>query len=310
MRVFVAGATGVLGRRLVPLLTSTGHQVIGSTTSAGKLARLRMAGADGVVVDILDAASTARAIDAAKPDVVVHEATALGELAFDPRRFDAIFARTNALRTVGTRNLLAAATSAGVDRFVAASFCGWPFAPVGGIAKAEDDSFDPNPPKSFVHTLAALQDLESMVTAAGGVVLRYGGFYGPGTSLDVSGEQTIAIRKRRLPIVGAGTGIFSFIHVDDAATATLAALTRGSGIYNIVDDDPAAVRDWIPYLAEVLGAKPPRKVAPWLARLIAGEAAVRLMTQARGGSNAKARRDLDWKPRYPSWREGFAHELG
>ncbi|MGH8889723.1 MAG: NAD-dependent epimerase/dehydratase family protein [Acidothermaceae bacterium] len=310
MRVLVVGATGVVGRRLVPLLVSTGHDVVGGTTSPTKLAGLEQLGATGVVLDVLDAEQTRKIVADAAPDAIVHQATALANMKFNPRHFDTIFATTNLLRTAGTRNLLAAAEESGVERFVAHSFCGWTFARTGGPVKTEEDALDPNPMKPFTKTLAAIKELERLVTDDGGVVLRCGGFYGPGTSLDHDGEQATMVRKRRLPIVGDGAGVFSFVHVDDVASATLAALTRGSGIYNIVDDEPAAARDWIPYLAGIMGAKPPIHIPAWLARLAAGETTVAMMTQARGGVNAKAKRELSWKPQYASWRDGFAHELG
>ena len=311
MRVFVAGGTGVVGRRLVPLLVSTGHDVIASTTTQGKLATIAQMGATGVQVDVLDAEATRKVIASARPDVIVHQATALADVKFDLRRFDQVFARTSALRTTGTRNLLAAAEESGVHRFVAHSFCGWPYARMGAPAKTEDEPLDPTPPASFKQTMAAIKELERLVAGVGdGVVLRCGGFYGPGTSLDRDGEQTVMVRKRQLPIVGNGAGVFSFLHVDDAASATLAALTKGAGIYNVVDDEPVAARVWIPYLAGILGAKPPRHVPVWLARLLAGDAAATMMTQGRGGVNDKAKDELHWKPMYASWREGFRHELG
>ena len=310
MRVFVVGGTGVVGRRLVPLLVSTGHQVIASTTTSGKLAAIAQMGATGVQVDVLDAEATRKAVADAAPDAIVHQATALANVKFDLRHFDQVFAKTNALRTTGTRNLLAAAQESGVRRLVAHSFCGWPYARTGAPAKTEDEPLDPTPPDSFRPVLAAIKELERLVVGAGGVVLRCGGFYGPGTSLDTDGEQTVMVRKRRLPIVGDGTGVFSFLHVDDAASATLAALTRGAGIYNVVDDEPVVARDWIPYLASVLGAKPPRQVPAWLARLLAGKTAVTMMTQGRGGINDKAKSELNWRPIYASWRDGFKHELG
>jgi len=310
MRILVVGATGVVGRRLVPLLVSTGHDVVGGTTSASKLATIERMGATGVVLDALDAELTRKVTAGVAPDAIVHQATALANMKFDPRHFDTVFEKTNQLRTTGTRNLLAAADESEVQRFVAHSFCGWTFARVGGPVKTEEDPLDSDPMKPFTKTLAAIKELEYLVTNRGGVVLRCGGFYGPGTSLDHDGEQATMVRKRRLPIVGNGAGVFSFVHVDDVASATLAALTRGSGIYNIVDDEPAAARDWIPYMAGVMGAKPPMHMPAWLARLFAGQTAVAMMTQARGGSNAKAKRELSWKPQYATWRDGFAHELG
>jgi 2-alkyl-3-oxoalkanoate reductase len=309
MRVFIAGATGVVGRRLVPLLVSTGHDVVASTTSAAKVALIEQMGADAVRLDVLDAAATLQAIKDAKPDAIVHQATALSNLGNSLRHFDRIFETTNRLRTTGTRNLLNAANDAGVQRFIAQSFCGWPYAREGGLIKTEADPLDAHPLPASAKTIVAIRELEAMVSAHGGVALRYGGFYGPNTSLAHGGPQIEAVRKRMLPIIGDGAGMFSFVHVDDAATATLAALTRGAGVYNIVDDEPAPAREWIPYLATVVGAKPPRHVPAWLARVVAGDVAVAMMTQSRGGSNAKAKRDLNWRPQYPSWREGFRHEL-
>jgi nucleoside-diphosphate-sugar epimerase len=311
MRVFIAGGTGVVGRRLVPLLVSTGHEVVATTTTAAKLAMIEQMGAHGVHVDVLDPDATRKAIANAAPDAIVHQATALGNMKFDMRHFDRLFATTNALRTTGTRNLLAAAEESGVPRFVAHSFCGWPFERTGAPAKTEDEPLDPAPLPPSSQTIAAIKELERLVVGyEGAVVLRCGGFYGPGTSLDVDGEQTAMVRKRLFPVVGNGGGVFSFLHVDDAASATLAALTKGAGIYNIVDDEPAAARDWIPYLASILGAKPPRHVPTWLAKLLAGDIAATMMTQGRGGVNDKAKRELHWKPIYPSWRDGFKHELG
>ena len=309
MRVFVAGATGVVGRRLVPLLASVGHDVIASTTSPNKVTAIEHMGADAVRLDILDAEATCKVIDDAKPDAIIHEATALAKIGNNFRQFDRMFATTNLLRTTGTRNLLAAAENSGVQRFIAQSFCGWSYPRDGAPVKTEDDPLDPDPLPAFKQTLAAIKELETLVTAYGGVVLRYGGLYGPGTSMAPGGPQYEAVRKRMLPIVGDGGGLFSFLHVDDAATATLAALTQGRGIYNIVDDEPAPLREWLPYLATIIGAKPPRHAPVWLAKLIAGSGAVAMLTEGRGGSNAKAKRELDWRPQYASWRDGFRHAL-
>jgi nucleoside-diphosphate-sugar epimerase len=310
MRVFLAGATGVVGRQLVPLLVSTGHEVYGTTRSEVKAMALRAEGARPVVLDVLAAEATKAAVAAAEPDVIVHQATALRGIDNDVRHFDRLFQVTNQLRTEGTRNLLAAGQAVGVRRFVAQSFCGWPYAPVGGPIKDETAPLDPNPPKAFRQSMAALTQLEDLVgQAPGGVVLRYGGFYGPETSLAEGGAQFEAVRRRQFPMVGDAGGAWSFLHVKDAATATLAALTRGAGIYNIVDDDPAPVHDWLPYLAETIGAGSPRRVPVWLAGLLGGAAAVHLMTRVRGASNEKARRELSWKPSVASWRDGFRAEL-
>jgi nucleoside-diphosphate-sugar epimerase len=303
MRVFVAGAGGAIGRRLVPQLIARGHDVVATTTSEGKTGALRALGADAIVMDGLDAGSVGEAVARTEPDAIVHQMTSLrSEL--DLRRFDDEFAVTNELRTRGTDHLLAAADAVGVRRFVAQSFAGWPYARSGGPVKSETDELDPSPPKAQRRSLAAIRYLERAIVDAGGAALRYGSFYGPGTSM--ADEYPSLIRRRRLPIVGSGSGVWSFVHVDDAASATIAALEGGEpGIFNIVDDEPAAVREWLPYLAECLGAKPPRRVPAWIARLAVGEVGVSLMTQVRGASNAKARRELGWGPRYPSWRQGL-----
>ena len=313
MRIFVAGATGALGRRLVPLLVSGGHQVTGMTRSPGKAAWLRAAGAEPVVADALDRDDVLRVVTAARPEVVVHQLTDLAGMT-NLRRFDAGFAATNRLRTEGTDHLLAAARAAGARRLVAQSFAGWPSARVGGPVKTEEDPFDPDPPAELRHSLDAIRHLEAAVAQAEGIeglVLRYGGYYGPGTSAGEGGYILEELRRRRFPIVGAGTGIWSFVHIDDAATATVAAVERGApGIYQIVDDDPAPVAEWLPVLAAAAGARPPRRVPVWAARLLAGEHGVVLMTEVRGASNAKAKRELGWRPAWPSWREGFRAGLG
>jgi nucleoside-diphosphate-sugar epimerase len=313
MRIFVAGATGALGRRLVPLLVSGGHQVTGMTRSPGKAAWLRAAGAEPVVADALDRDDVLRVVTAARPEVVVHQLTDLAGMT-NLRRFDAGFAATNRLRTEGTDHLLAAARAAGARRLVAQSFAGWPSARVGGPVKTEEDPFDPDPPAELRRSLDAIRHLEAAVAQAEGIeglVLRYGGFYGPGTSAGEGGYILEELRRRRFPIVGAGTGIWSFVHIDDAATATVAAVERGApGIYQIVDDDPAPVAEWLPVLAAAAGARPPRRVPVWAARLLAGEHGVVLMTEVRGASNAKAKRELGWRPAWPSWRQGFRAGLG
>jgi nucleoside-diphosphate-sugar epimerase len=308
MRVFVAGATGAIGRRLVPLLVSAGHSVVGLTHSPGKADMLRGLGAEAAVADGLDAMAVRSAVIAAKPDVIVHEMTDLKGA--DYRHFDNAFATSNRLRTEGTDYLLAAARDVGVKRFVAQSFCGWPYARQGGPIKTEMDPLDPNPPQEFRATLEAIEYLEDAAAgspAPEGVVLRYGALYGPDTGLfeDSIVEQ---VRRRRIPVIGDGNGWWSFLQVDDAARATALAIDRGKPghIYNIVDDDPAPVRDWLPALAKVLGAKPPRHVPVWLARLLVGEHLVVQMTEVRAGANAKAKRDLDWQPAFASWRQGFA----
>jgi nucleoside-diphosphate-sugar epimerase len=312
MRIFVAGATGAVGKRLVPLLVSNGHDVVGTTRSTRKVDDLRALGADAVVLDVLDADSVGRALSGAAPDVVVHQATALSDLT-SLRDLDEAFAETNQLRTVGTDNLLAGARAVGARKFVAQSFAGWPYAKEGSLVKDEDAPLDPSPPSRAVQSLAAIRHLEQAVVGAEGIegiALRYGGFYGPGTSLFEGGEHAEAVRKRTFPLVGSGAGLWSFIHIDDAAGATLAAIERGRrGFYNIVDDEPAPTSEWLPYLANVLGAKPPRHVPEWLGRLVAGEALVAMMTEARGASNAKAKRELGWKLIHPTWREGFVNGL-
>ena len=304
-RVFVAGATGAVGTRLLPLLVDAGHSVVGMTRSPQKAEAVRAAGAEPVVADALDREAVVEAVRKAEPEVVVHQLTAI-PLKFDLRRLDRAFETTNRLRTEGTDHLLEGARAAGTRRFLAQSFAGWPYARTGGPVKTEEDALDPDPPKAMRRTLEAIRYLESAVLGADdleGIVLRYGGFYGPGTGV---GAMLDDIRRRRFPIVGKGTGVWSFIHVDDVATATLAAVERGApGVYNVVDDEPAPVSEWLPYLAESIGAKPPWKVPAFVGRLAAGEAGVSMMTATRGASNAKAKRELGWQPRYASWREGF-----
>jgi 2-alkyl-3-oxoalkanoate reductase len=300
MRVFVAGASGAIGARLVPQLIDRGHEVIGTSRSPANADRVRALGAQAIALDLLDARAVRQAVLETRPDAIVHQATALANARFG-RSLDRTFAQTNRLRREGTDALLAAAGEAGVRRIVAQSFASYRYAREGGPVKTEDDPLDPTPPASMRETNAAMKHLDQAVTDAGGIALRYGGFYG--ASSDGLLEP---VRKRQFPIVGDGGGLSSFIHLDDAAAATVLALEHDRpGIYNIVDDEPAPVREWLPVLAKVLGAKPPRHVPRWLARLIAGEAAVVMGTQSRGASNAKAKRGLGWQPRYPSWREGF-----
>jgi nucleoside-diphosphate-sugar epimerase len=313
MKIFLAGATGALGRRLVPLLVANGHEVLGTTRSPRNADDLRGRGAEPVVLDVLHAEAVGRAVSVAAPDVVVHEATALSGIGNSLRNFDDVFAETNQLRTVGTDNLLAAAKASGVEKFVVQSFAGWPYARVGGMVKTEDDPLDSDPPANAERTIAAIRHLEEAVVGAtelAGIALRYGGFYGPGTSLSRGGEMLEPLRKRAFPLVGSGAGMWSFIHIHDAARATLAAVERGQrGLYNIVDDEPAHASEWLPYLAELLGAKPPRRVPVWLGRVAAGEQVVSMMTETRGASNAKAKRELGWQLLYPSWRQGFVAAL-
>ena len=309
MRIFLVGATGAVGKRLVPLLAARGHDVVGTTRSPAKTDALRAAGAEPVVLDVLEREAVFAAVSDARPEIVVHQATALSAFGANMRKFDEEFAPTNRLRTEGTDHLLAAAKAVGARRFVAQSFAGWPYAREGGAVKTEDDPLDPHPPASARRTLEAIRHLEGAVLGAEGlegIVLRYGGFYGPETSLAEGGVHLEAFRRRRFPIVGKGTGVWSFIHIDDVATATLAAIERGRrGIYNIVDDEPAPVSEWLPALAAAIGVKPPRRVPAWLGRLLAGEQAVSMMTEVRGASNAKAKRELGWELLYPSWRQGF-----
>jgi 2-alkyl-3-oxoalkanoate reductase len=302
MRVFIAGGTGAIGRTLVPALIAAGHQVTATTRSPAKAAELRAAGAEPAVADGLNKEQVIAAVKAAAPDVIVHEMTSLSALR-SFRKFDSQFAVTNELRTKGTDYLLEAATEAGVRRVVAQGFTGWPNQRSGGPVKNEDDPLEGGVPDTE-RSLAAIRYVEERVPAAvaEGLVLRYGGFYGPGASQFLLDQ----VRKRRVPMIGGGTGIWSFTEITDAAAATVAAVERGApGVYNIVDDEPAPVSEWLPYLAKVLDAKPPLRVPAWLGRLAAGELAVVMMTTMRGSSNAKAKRELDWTPRYASWREGF-----
>ena len=300
MRVFVAGASGAIGTRLVPQLIDRGHEVIGTFSSPSSAARVRALGAEPIALDLLDARAVREAVLEAQPDAIVHQATALADVRFS-RNLDRTFAQTNRLRTEGTDALLAAAREAGVRRFVAQSYASTRYAREGGPVKTEDDPLDPTPVAGTRETNAAMRYLDQAVTDSAGIALRYGGFYGaPNDGL------IEPVRKRQFPIVGEGGGVASFIHLDDAAAATVLALEHDrAAIYNIVDDEPAAVRDWLPVLANALGAKPPRHFPRWLARLFAGEAGVMMGTESRGASNAKAKRELGWTLRYPSWREGF-----
>jgi nucleoside-diphosphate-sugar epimerase len=300
MRVFVAGASGALGSRLVPQLIEAGHEVIGTHHSPASAQLLTVLGAEPVRLDLLDARAVRTAVLDSKPDAIVHQATALTDIRFG-RNLDKTFATTNRLRTEGTDALLAAAREAGVRRFVAQSAALHRYARQGGPIKTESDPLEAAPPPNTGKSLAAITHLEKATTDFGGIALRYGGFYGAANDALVE-----PVRKRQFPIVGDGGGILPWMHVDDGAAATVAALEHsGPAIYNIVDDDPAPVREWLPLLASALGAEPPRHVPTWLARVVAGPAAVVMGTQARGASNAKAKRELGWTPRYPSWRLGF-----
>ena len=303
MRVFVAGGTGVIGRRLVPQLVARGHQVTATTTSAGKLGLLEQLGAEGVVMDGLDARSVGEAVAAARPDAIVNQMTALSAAHSgkpNPRRPERFFAATNRLRSEGIDHLLAAAEAIGAPHVSAQSHGSMNGIRQGGWVKTEED------PLEVIEGTKAVNHLEDVVVAAGGAVMRYGGFYGGGAA----DEQVGFVRKRMLPLVGGGTGYVSWVHVDDAAGATVLAVEQqAKGVFNIVDDEPAPLSQWLPYLAECVGAKPPRRVPAWLVRLLAGEMAVGMMTQGRGFSNAKAKRELGWELRYPSWRQGFKAEL-
>jgi nucleoside-diphosphate-sugar epimerase len=312
MRVFVAGAGGAIGTALIPVLAGAGHHVIGMTRSPERAQHIRELGAEHVAVDALDEPALVRAVESARPDVIVHELTNIPRKV-NVRRFDDDFRATNRLRIEGTDHLIRAAQAAGVRRIVAQSFGAWPYARVGGPVKSEEDPLDSNPPRAMRETLRAIRYLEERVTGTlglEGIALRYGFFYGPESAGGI-GSMLEDVRRRRFPIVGDGGGVWSFIHVADAARATLAAAERGEpGLYNITDDEPAPVAEWLPGLARIIGAPPPRHAPVWLARLMVGESGVVLMTQIRGASNQKAKRILDWKPQWPSWREGFTAEYG
>jgi nucleoside-diphosphate-sugar epimerase len=312
MKVFLAGASGALGRRLIPQLTALGHQVSGTTRSTEKAQLLRDLGAEPVVADGLDREAVFVAVVRSRPEVVVHQMTGLSGMK-SMRNFDREFAITNRLRTEGTDHLLEAARAAGARRFIAQSFGNWDYERAGSGVKSEDDPFDPDPPAHQRLTLAAIRHLEEAVLGAGGLeglVLRYGNFYGPGTGFADDGEIVPLLRKRRFPIIGDGAGVWSFVHIDDAAHATTVAVEQGApGVYNIADDEPAPVAEWLPELARAVGADPPRHVPTWLGRLGGGDVGVSLMTRIRGASNAKAKRELGWMPLYPSWRDGFQHGL-
>jgi 2-alkyl-3-oxoalkanoate reductase len=304
MRVLVAGASGAIGTRLVPQLIERGHEVTGTFRSPGNAERVRALGAEPLALDLLDPPAVRRAVLEARPEAIIHQATALANVRF-ARNLDRSFALTNRLRTEGTDALLAAAREAGVRRFVAQSFASYRYARDGGPVKTEDDPLDPDPPAVARQTNIAMSYLDQAVTGAGGIALRYGGFYGPGDD-GLAGP----VRKRQFPVIGDGAGVSSFIHLDDAAAATVLALEHdGAGLYNIVDDEPAPMREWLPVLARALGAKPPRHVPRWIARVVAGGGLV-MMAESRGASNARAKRELGWTLRYPSWRQGFAAAYG
>jgi nucleoside-diphosphate-sugar epimerase len=312
MKVFVTGGTGAIGRFLLPLLQENKHEVVALTRSVIKATQLEESGVSAVIADPLDKAALTAAVRRAEPEVIIHELTALSR-AGNFRKLDEEFALTNRFRTEVTDTLLAAARTIGTRRFIAQSYCGWPYAKKGGPVKTEEDPLDPKPPESFTKTLAAIRSLEDKVRATSfleAVALRYGMFYGPGTAIGKRGVVLDMVRKRRLPIMGGGGGIWSFIHILDAARATIAAMSRGApGIYNIVDDEPAKVSTWLPALASAIGAKPPYKIPYWLGEIMLGKAGMSMMTQIRGCSNAKAKRELNWTPVYPSWRIGFVDGL-
>ncbi len=312
MKVFVAGATGGLGRRLVPILVANGHQVVAMTRDRDKARLVRDLGAKPVVADGLDKAAVMAAVLGAEPEIVIHQMTALVGVK-SLRKFDEEFALTNRLRTEGLDYLLEAARSASARRFIAQSFGNWNYERTGSTPKTEDDRLDPHPPARMSETMKAIQYLENALAVSDdieGIALRYGNFYGPGAHIGEGGLFIDQVRRRKLPIIGNGAGVWSFTHLDDAATATTLAMDRGEpGIYNIADDEPAPVTVWLPELAAALGAKPPRRVPTWLGRLVGGEPGVSLFTQIRGASNAKAKHELGWQLIYPSWREGFRRGL-
>jgi nucleoside-diphosphate-sugar epimerase len=315
MKIFVAGSTGVIGRNLLPLLLESGHDVMALSRTSEKARELEALGAKAALADALNKDDLTAAIRKAEPEVIINELTALvGNETGNFKKFDEEFALTNRFRTEVTDTMLAAGRMVGTRRFIAQSFCGWPFAPQGGPIKTEEDPLDPNPPASFSKSLAAIryqEDTLRRATDLQALALRYGLLYGPGTGIAKDSAIIKLVRKRRMPIVGDGAGVWSFTHVSDAARATAAAVSRGEpGIYNVVDDEPAPVSTWLPVLAAAVGAKPPRKVPVWLARLAIGDGGVAMMTTMRGGANAKAKRELGWQPIYSSWRRGFVEGLG
>jgi 2-alkyl-3-oxoalkanoate reductase len=312
MRIFVAGATGVVGARLLPALIDGGPDVVAMTRSPHKADSLRAMGAEPAVADGLDRGAVMQAVMRAEPEVVIHQMTALGQMK-SMKRFDDEFALTNRLRTEGTDHLIEAARAAGARRLIAQSYGSWNYERAGTGLKSEDDPLDPDPPANQRRSLEAIRHLERAVLDAAdleGIALRYASFYGPGTGVARDGDIVELVAKRKLPIVGNGAGVWSFVHIDDAASATVAAIDRGApGIYNVVDDEPAPVTQWLPALAEAIDAKPPRRLPVWLARMAIGDVGVSMMTRIRGASNAKARSELGWAPRYATWREGFVSGL-
>jgi nucleoside-diphosphate-sugar epimerase len=313
MKVLIAGGSGAIGRRLIPDLIAQGHDVTALTRSERGKAGLEELGARALIADALDDPAVMSAVTRAEPEVVISQLTALTGVK-SVRRFDKVFALTNRLRIEGTDHLLAAAKAAGARRFIVQSYGNWNFERAGGPAKTEADAFDPSPPQAQTESMAALRHLEAAVRGAEGIealALRYANFYGPGTSYGVDGEITALVRKRAFPIIGDGAGVWSFVHVDDAAAVTLAALERGRpGVYNVADDEPAPVAQWLPYFAEISGAKAPMHVPVWLGRMAGGEVTVSMVTRIRGAANGLAKREFDWQPRYPSWRQGFAATFG
>jgi len=312
MKIFVAGATGAVGKRLIPLLVAGGYEVVAMTRSPEKVDSLNAAGVEPVVADGLDRTAVMEAVTKAEPEVVVHQMSSLtGIKSF--KKFDKEFALTNRLRTEGTNHLLEATRAAGARRLIAQSFGNWNYERTGTGLKSEEDPLDPEPPANQRRSIQAIRHLEQAVVRADGiegVVLRYGNFYGPGTGFALDGDLVKLVRKHNLPIVGDGCGVWSFIHMDDAASAAIAAIASAPGVYNIVDDEPAPVAEWLPDLARAIEAKSPRRVPVWLGRLAIGEVGVSMMTQIRGASNAKAKREMGWAPRYRSWRNGFRTGLG
>ena len=312
MRIFLAGATGVIGRRLLPRLVEQGHEVTAMTRSAERAAALNAAGAEAVVCDALDAEAVRSAVAGARPEVVVNHLTDLPQ-ELNPRKLKRAYAANDRIRSVGAPNLVAAARDAGARRIVSQSIA-FVYAPQGGPVKDEDAPLQLDAPPPFDGSVGAARELEHATTdTAGieGVALRFGFWYGPGTTYAPGGYTAEQVKARRFPIIGSGEGTFSFVHVDDVAEATIAAFERGSpGVYNVVDDEPAPMREWLPAYAEALGAPPPRRAPQWLVRLFAGKFIASMATELRGASNAKARRELGWAPRYESWRRGFREALG
>jgi nucleoside-diphosphate-sugar epimerase len=313
MKIFVAGSTGVVGKILVPQLIERGHEVFALVRNSQKSKDVKAAGAKAIIANALDKIELTESIKKTEPEVIIHQLTSLSNASGNFKKFDEEFELTNRFRTEATDTLISAACLVGARRFIAQSFCGWPFARERGPIKSEEDPLDPNPPAGFKRTLQAIKYLEKAVksvTDFEALALRYGIFYGPDTGFSKDGLIATLLRKHKMPIVGNGNGVWSFIHINDAVSATVNAISQGKpGIYNIVDNEPAPVKYWLPFLAEILETKPPSKIPAWIAQLIIGKAGVSMMTQIRGGSNAKAKRELLWKPVYSSWRQGFKEGL-